>query len=676
MKALNYLPVAITISYAFGIIIGQTNPLWSKVIFDFKFILIGIVLSLILLNNHIKSFWAPALSTLSILSCGILSVYLANPLNNPSHYTRLNEFNPNKQQYIIFEPIKHLKPSAKFEKIIVKIKKVNNQDCSGKLLIYAPKTYFNYKTFEVRKLYLISSTLKAIPPPLNPNVFDYKTYMEQQEIYHSTTLNSNQNITAIGTINNLSQYGSHLRVIVNKRLDNSNLNKDSKAIIQAMLLGQRQNIDRKVYSNYINSGAVHLLAVSGLHVGIITLILGWLLSPFKYLKYGATFSKVTIIILIWFYAITTGASVSVCRAATMFSFLILGTLLKRPTKPINNLAVSALVLLIVKPNFIYDVGFQLSYLAVLGILIIHPILNKVIHPKNKLVSYFWSLITVSLGAQIGVFPLTIFYFKQFPILFLVTNIMLLPVISVFIGLSLLTIILSGMKNIDHLLETGVDVINQYISIVVSWIGTKDNLIVRNIQTDVYDTVLIYGIICSIIIYFKSKTSKSIIITCFLCLSLQFKTIYNKFWNTKKELVVFHQFKNSILTTNKNNMLEIACKQEFDTLPYSISNYVSINNSHNISKVPMSHYYKLKDALLLVIKSNNLYLETHKKADVILLSGSPKINLERLIGIHKPKLIISDGSNYKSFIKRWSKTCKKTKTPFHNTYEKGARIFKL
>ena len=107
MKALNYLPVAITISYAFGIIIGQTNPLWSKVIFDFKFILIGIVLSLILLNNHIKSFWAPALSTLSILSCGILSVYLANPLNNPSHYTRLNEFNPNKQQYIIFEPIKH-----------------------------------------------------------------------------------------------------------------------------------------------------------------------------------------------------------------------------------------------------------------------------------------------------------------------------------------------------------------------------------------------------------------------------------------------------------------------------------------------------------------------------------------------------------------------------------------
>ena len=102
--------------------------------------------------------------------------------------------------------------------------------------------------------------------------------MERQDIFHSVTLNQSKH-NPIGTINNLSQYGSHLRRIVNERLNNSNLNTDSKAIIQALLLGQRQNIDREIYSNYINSGAVHLLAVSGLHVGIITLILGWLLSP-------------------------------------------------------------------------------------------------------------------------------------------------------------------------------------------------------------------------------------------------------------------------------------------------------------------------------------------------------------------------------------------------------------
>ena len=676
MKALNYLPVAIAICYAFGIVISNTNPLWSQAIFDFKFILIGIVLCFIFLNNYIGSFFAPTLTLLSIISCGILSVYLTNPLNNPSHYTRSNEFSPNKQQHIIFEPIRHLKPSAKFEKFLVRVKRINNQDCNGKLLIYAPKNNFNYNTFEVRKLYFISSSLKTIPPPLNPNVFDYKTYMERQEIYHSITLRPNQNVIPIGTINNLSQYGSHLRAIVNERLNNSNLNTDSKAIIQALLIGQRQNIDREIYSNYINSGAVHLLAVSGLHVGIITLILGWLLSPLKYLKYGALFSKLTIIILIWFYAITTGASASVCRAATMFSFLILGTLLQRPTKPVNNLAVSALVLLIVKPNFIYDVGFQLSYLAVLGILIIHPMLHKIFHPKNKWVNYFWSLTTVSLAAQIGVFPLTIFYFKQLPILFLVTNIMLLPVIGVFIVLSLLAIIFNGMQKVDHLLETGIDVINQYITNVVKWIGTNDNLIVRNIQTDVYDTILIYGIICSIIFYLKSKSLKSIIMTCLLCLSLQLKVIYNKIWNAKKELIVFHQYKNSILTTQKNNMLEIACKQEFDSLPYSISNYVAKNNSNKTSKVAINHYYRLKDALLLVVKNNILLKEPYVKADVILLSGSPKINLERLIAIHKPKLIISDGSNFASFSKRWEKTCKKTKTPFHNTYKKGAKIFKL
>lgn len=165
-------------------------------------------------------------------------------------------------------------------------------------------------------------------------------------------------------------------------------------------------------------------------------------------------------------------------------------------------------------------------------------------------------------------------------------------------------------------------------------------------------------------------------TCLLCLSLQLKVIYNKIWNDKKEFIVFHQYKNSILTTKKNNTLEIACKQEFDSLPYSISNYVSTNNTNKTSKVPINHYYRLKNALLLVVKNNTLYKEPHKKADVILLSGSPKINLERLIAIHKPKLIISDGSNYPSFSKRWEKTCEKTKTPFHNTYKKGAKIFKL
>ena len=139
MKALNYLPVAIAICYAFGIIISNINPLWSQVIFDFKFILIGIVLCFIFLNNYIGSFFAPTLTLLSIISCGILSVYLNNPLNNPSHYTQSNEFSPNKQQHIIFEPIRHLKPSAKFEKFLVRVKRINNQDCNGKLLIYAPK---------------------------------------------------------------------------------------------------------------------------------------------------------------------------------------------------------------------------------------------------------------------------------------------------------------------------------------------------------------------------------------------------------------------------------------------------------------------------------------------------------------------------------------------------------
>lgn len=676
MKALNFIPVFILTGFVGGILIGNTFNGLPELIFDFKFYFFFIVVSLLLLNKYLHSYLGLTSTLMVLILSGILSLYYNDPTNHNQFYSNIPNFDTNQTQQIIFEPIKRLKPSDKFEKLIIKINQLNNNTCKGKALLYIPISKHKNQPLAYGNLYMVHTKLNSISKPNNPYQFDYKKYMERQSIYYSAALKKDQDYTLVGKIKNVNQYAGYLRKVLIKNINEGNLNASSKALIHAIILGQRQDIDPKTYSSYVNSGAVHLLAVSGLHVGMITLIFGFILMPLERIKHGKLIAKFFLILLLWCYALITGGSASVCRAVTMFSFLILGTLIKRPTKTINNLAVSALLLLIINPNFIFDVGFQLSYLAVLGIVIIHPMLNKLIKPKYKILKYFWTLVTVSLSAQIAVFPLTIYYFKQFPGLFLITNILLIPIMGLVIIIGLLLLVFTAPNSKLTILEKGFQLLNEYITHIVQWVGDQKRFIINPIQIDSYETFLIYCIIVLSIMYFKTKLKSTITIICLTIIGFQLKIIYDMHTNKTNELVVFHEYKDTILARNYNRHITISSKKPYPKSSFSTNNYLTQFNKYDTVSLPLTHFYPLKKSYLMVIQDHVLPKQVNQKAEVILLSGSPKINLERLISIYKPKLIISDGSNYSSYVNRWKKTCKKTRTPFHNTYEKGAKIFKL
>ena len=251
---------------------------------------------------------------------------------------------------------------------------------------------------------------------------------------------------------------------------------------------------------YSSSGAMHVLAVSGLHVGIIYLLLNSLFLFFEKFKYGKYLKAVFLILSLWAYALLTGLSPSVLRAATMFSFIIIGSALKRQTNIYNTLAASAFVLLLYNPYILLQVGFQLSYAAVLGIVYLQPKLYKLIYTKHWLLDKIWAITTVSIAAQLATFPLDIYYFHQFPNYFLLSNLFVIPLATFIIGGGVLLFVTSVIPFFPGSLAWVVNKILMLLNFSVQWVENLPYSLSLGISITVLETIIVYTII---ILFFSS-----------------------------------------------------------------------------------------------------------------------------------------------------------------------------
>lgn len=221
-------------------------------------------------------------------------------------------------------------------------------------------------------------------------------------------------------------------------------------VISALLVGDRSFLDPQLRDDFADAGAVHILAVSGLHVGIIYLLF---LSVFNFLLRDKMrlLKFFLVLAVLWGYAAFTGFSPSVLRAATMFSFIAAGKFNNRYVNTYNMIAASALFLLVINPLLITQIGFQLSYLAVIGIVFFHPKFHALFVVKNKYLDMLWSLVCVSFAAQLATFPLSIFYFDQFPVLFMITNIVVIPLATLILYFGVAWVILLWIPVLSDIL---------------------------------------------------------------------------------------------------------------------------------------------------------------------------------------------------------------------------------
>ncbi|MCB9295314.1 MAG: ComEC family competence protein [Lewinellaceae bacterium] len=296
---------------------------------------------------------------------------------------------------------------------------------SGKLMAYLDITARS-RQLRPGDVLLLKTEMLPVPGPLNPNAFDYRRYLHFRNIHYQAFVDE-EDWRWLEHRPSPGSYARQLRQRCLKVLRRHLPTGNEYAVAAALILGYKADLPEETRNAYAHTGAMHVLAVSGLHVGIIQMLLSFALGLLRLpWRWWPPFRTLMLLAGIWAFALVTGASPSVLRAATLFSFLSVGQALRRRTNIYNTLAASAFLLLCFDPFLLFNVGFQLSYLAVLGIVYFQPLIYRQWYVKNRVGDYLWKLLAVSLAAQLTTLPLSLYYFHQFPLYFWLSGLAVVP----------------------------------------------------------------------------------------------------------------------------------------------------------------------------------------------------------------------------------------------------------
>ncbi len=668
MKLLAFVPIKLTLLLILGILIGYHFPFDIKIALGttiFLFIVLGILFYPRPNKNSIVFGIVAALTTLAL---GTFISIQAQPIQHSSHYSKLRINKPTQWHLKITEV---LKPTSFSERYIATVISTDNESTTGKILLSKP-LYTTKSILKVDDELWVYSQGQPIKSPLNPHQFDYRDYLRKLGIYHQLQLSDSNYFKNESPKRTILGLAASARNHIIQKLKAANFGQEELSIIQALLLGERSDISTETYDDYKNAGAVHILAVSGLHIGVLLLLIQFLLRPFR----NRTLSLILSVLLLWSFAFLAGLSPSIIRACAMFTFVAYALYLNRPSNTFNILALSMFfILLFINPNLLFQTGFQMSYAAVFAIVWIYPLLQKLWFPKNKIVRYLWQLLSVSLAAQLGVLPISLFYFHQFPGLFFISNLLIVPALGFILGTGILVIFLSLINLLPDWLVLFFNGLIGWMNRIVGWVAEQESFIFKSISFDGGQLLLSYFAILTLIFMFERTSFKRVAFFMASLLCFQIWSIYKEHLaSSTTEVVVMHQTKNSILLNKSGNNLTVFTN-DYEASERLINDYQIGERMDSILYEPLANAYRIFESDVIVIDSLGIYPEKTFNS-FILLTNSPRINLDRLLQNSRPKQVIADGSNYRSYVERWEKTCAKNNIPFHYTGEKGAYYWPL
>lgn len=609
---------------------------------------------------------------------GICTTALHNPTNQPRHYCNVLPLEePTNPLVLQAKVVKNLGPSRYYQRYIVQLQKIGAKKTQGTILIQIPKDSTR-QSLSIDQEIVFSSRLEAITPPRNPYGFNYKAYMKNKGVYLRTRLRAEDIIYLQHTKTSLRGYASKIRKKLLTALD-PGLTHAQLAMVKALFLGQDQGISDAVYANYSAAGVIHILSVSGLHVGFILLIINFILSPLERLPYGQIIKMIICILFLWAFALLAGFSAPVVRSVSMFSLIAVGLCLKRKTNILNILFFSLFATLLIAPNFILDIGFQFSYLAVFSIALFYPFFRRKYKPRFFIGKFVWESLCLSFAAQIGVVPLSLYYFHQFPGLFFLANLIVVPYVGILLGYGLFVIGLGLFQLLPDFLLSFFGTALDGLNLIVAWFAEQKDFLFTNLHFSTAQMLSCYLFLSALVFIIRKYTPKKLIIgfTAFVfTLGVFSVEFYQK--NKSTRLVVFEKTKQTIIGFQQGSRLDLfhSLKKENISQNYTIKNFLTGAAIARFHTDSLRNIYKVKAAYLLVVDSLAVYQIPEAKGGFLLLRNSPKVNLVRVINYLQPKIIIADGSNYDSYVHRWEATCKKKNTPFYDTGEKGAFQLKL
>ena len=340
---------------------------------------------------------------------------------------------------------------------------------SGKVMAYFQKTD---SVFPLRygDLIVIPAPMQEVPGPKNPEEFNYRTYLMRKGITGQAYLKEGDWVSLqANDAHPLYAFSYRFRDRLLASLQRCGLNDDEYGVAAAILLGYDDKLADEVRQRYVAAGSMHILCVSGLHVGIIYLLAGFLLGFLNRKQWQKTLKNILLLALIWFYALIAGLSPSILRASMMISFVVFGEIIQRKGFTVNSIAASAFILLCVNPYNLFEIGFQLSYAAVISIVVLQKPIYNLLYFRNKLLNKAWEVTSVTLAAQLATIPFTLFYFNQFSTYFWLSNLLMMPISFVVVISGMILLLVSWVPYVNLIVGRLVWGAVYGMNTVVAWV---------------------------------------------------------------------------------------------------------------------------------------------------------------------------------------------------------------
>ncbi|WP_244828564.1 ComEC/Rec2 family competence protein [Carboxylicivirga sediminis] len=369
-------------------------------------------------------------------------------------------------------------------------------------IVYVPKSIIKHKPATDSYIF-VKGRFIPFSEPNSQFDFNYSNYLRNQRIAFRLIVSEYQHIEEESGILHPVILSARLKTFLRDKYQEAGLNETQLAILNALFLGDKSLLSYEQKSAFSDAGAMHLLAVSGLHVGIIYMLLMSIVSVFRARKYKLL-TALVVILCLWFYAAVTGFSPSVLRASLMFTILEFGRISKRQTGIFNLLGASMFIIIIIEPLSIFNIGFWLSHVAVASIVSFYPKVNNWFHFRFPPFKWGWSIIAVSIAAQLGTLPIAIYAFHEFPLYFIVTNIVMIPVVTPILVMAVLAALCSFSMFILQLIVPGMGSLLTFMDDTAHWIDQFPYSTIQHLYIEGWQLPLLYGSLILLLVYINYR----------------------------------------------------------------------------------------------------------------------------------------------------------------------------
>jgi competence protein ComEC len=630
--------------------------------------------------------WVPGVAiNLALIVAGALLVYKQD-ISNKQNW--IGNYNTDTVPLLItlqeplVEKAKTFKAEASVEAVMI-----DNEwkEATGKILVYFSKD--NILKLDYGSQVILYKPLQEIKNSGNPGSFDYRKYNAFKGVFHQVFLKANEYVVTNTTNENeIKKWLFGVRFWVIQKLKKYIKGEREAAVAEALLIGYRDDLDKDLVQAYSNTGVVHIIAISGLHLGMIYMALVWLMTPFKRKKWIRWIRPLVILTVLWVFTLLAGGVPSILRSAVMFSFIVLGETLNRKSSIYNTLASSAFVMLCINPYYLFDIGFQLSYAAVVSIIAFQKTIYNWAYIQNKILNFFWKLTSVTLAAQILTVPIIFYAFHQFPTMFILTNIVVVPLSSGILFGELILVICSAIPVLAQFVGTITSSLLAIMNGFIERINRFPYAVYDGIQNSLVETIFLYLFIIAISYWLMNKTKAALSFAiAAMCMLIAIASIDNYKKRQQKKLIVYNIQQHTAIDFiagkqyvffGDSALVHDGYLNNFNLKPSRTLHKVGVADNLEDLFITKPFIQFMSKRILVIDRSYKFQTATKIPVDVIIVSHNPRLYISDVASVFDCKQYVFDASNSTWKIGQWKKDCDSLHLRNYSTPDNGAYILNL